>query len=220
MKKKIVLFGLGEMGEVVNFYLSNDSQYEVAGFTVDGAFLKESSFCSLPVVPFEQVEKDFPPDEYGMMVAIGYSKINAIREQKYLDAKAKGYEFATYISSKATTWPGAKVGENSIVFEDNTIQPFTSIGANVVMWSGNHLGHHSRIADHCFVTSHVVVSGGVNIESNCFLGVNATIRDHIRIGKGCVIGMGVTVLNDVPANTMLKATAPDGIALKTDSIRI
>jgi len=88
-----------------------------------------------------------------------------------------------------------RVGDNCFIFEDNTVQPFVTIGNNVTLWSGNHIGHHSVIHDHCFIASHVVVSGGVEIGEQCFIGVNATLRDHIRVGARCVIGAGALLLD-------------------------
>ncbi|HEU4930551.1 MAG TPA: hypothetical protein VFT48_00650, partial [Pyrinomonadaceae bacterium] len=83
--------------------------------------------------------------------------------------------------------------------EDNTIQPFTSIGNNVVLWSGNHIGHHSVIKDHVSFTSHVVLSGHCTVEPFAFFGVNATIRDGIHIAEGSFIAMAAAVvLNTEP----------------------
>ena len=76
-----------------------------------------------------------------------------------------------------------KLGKTAFILEDNTIQPFATIGNNVTLWSGNHIGHHSTIHDHCFIASHVVISGGVEINESCFIGVNATLRDHIKVGR-------------------------------------
>ena len=50
-------------------------------------------------------------------------------------------------------------GDNCFILEDNTVQPFVTIGNNVTLWSGNHIGHDSVIEDDCFISSHVVVSG-------------------------------------------------------------
>lgn len=201
----IVIFGNSEIAEVVDFYLAHDSKFKVKAFTVDGSFIKGHKFCGKPVVPFEELKKKFPPSKYKMLIAIGYSDFNEIRERKYLEAKAHGYNFITYLSSKATVWKkGNSIGENSIIFEDNTIQPFTKVGNNVIMWSGNHLGHHSVIEDHCFVSSHVVISGGVKVGRNSFLGVNATIRDHIEIGNHNVVGMGAKISKSTPAYAISK----------------
>lgn len=73
------------------------------------------------------------------------------------------------MSSHATVLNDGRIGENVFLLEDNTIQPFVSIGNNVTLWSGNHIGHHSTIHDHCFLASHIVVSGGVVIEEQSSL---------------------------------------------------
>jgi sugar O-acyltransferase (sialic acid O-acetyltransferase NeuD family) len=196
--KPLVIFGTGDIAQIAHFYFTHDAGVRVAAFTVDATYLKEPSFCGLPVVPFEQVEQSFPAPDHDMFVAVSYSKVNAVRASKYLASKEKGYHLASYVSSKATVWPGLVVGDNCLILEDNTIQPFARIGNDVTLWSGNHIGHHSTVGDHCFVSSHVVISGGVAVGDYSFLGVNATIRDHVRIGKSCVIGAGSLIVEDVP----------------------
>jgi sugar O-acyltransferase (sialic acid O-acetyltransferase NeuD family) len=195
----IVVFGAGDIAQLAQFYLTRDSPYKVAAFTVDAAFVKEGSFGGVPVIAFEEIAKEFPPEKFGMFVAISYSGVNELRAAKFEEAKRKGYKLISYVSTKATYY-GTEIGENCFIFEDNTIQPFTRIGNNVTLWSGNHIGHHSTIGDHCFISSHVVISGGVVIEPYCFLGVNSTIRDHVTIKEKCVIGMGSMVTKDCEAN--------------------
>lgn len=192
---KVVLFGIGQIAEVAHFYLMNDSEHEVVAFTVDKEYMKEDMFKGLPVVPFEEIEKIYPPDKYKMSIPISYKKMNKIRAEKYYEAKKKGYTFITYISSKATYY-GTPVGENCFIFENNVIQPFTQIGNNVILWSGNHIGHHAQIGDHCFIASHVVVSGAVKVGEYSFLGVNSTIRDSVVIEKENLIGAGALILKD------------------------
>lgn len=196
MKKRLVIFGAGDIAQLAHFYFSTDSDYEVVAFTVDRAYLGVTSFCGSPVVAFEDIGTACPPEEYDFFVALSYSGLNALRKTKYLAAKALGFHMASYVSSRATVLNNGGIGENCFILEDNTIQPFVSIGNNVTLWSGNHIGHHSTVRDHCFISSHVVVSGGVDIGEQCFVGVNATLRDHIRIGERCVIGAGALLLAD------------------------
>jgi len=196
MKQRVVIFGSGDMAELAHFYFRTDSDYEVAAFTVDRAFLEAPAFCELPMVPFESVAEQYPPDTHAFFVALGYSSLNAVRKEKYLAAKALGYSMASYVSSRATVLNEGRIGENCFILEDNTIQPFVTLGDNVVLWSGNHIGHHSRIGDHTFITSHVVVSGRVQVGEQCFLGVNSALRDHIKVGDRCVVGAGALLLAD------------------------
>lgn len=207
MKKPLILFGNTEMAELAHFYFTNDSDYEVSAFTVDSEYIKEETFCGLPVIPFEQLQSRMAPDSHSMYIALAYSKLNTIRKEKYLAAKKMGYTFASYISSRATVLNQGRIGENCFIFEDNTVQPFVQIGNNVTLWSGNHIGHHSVIHDHTFVASHAVISGGVVIGEQCFIGVNATLRDHITVGDRCVIGAGALLLSDAEPDGVYGGTA-------------
>ena len=208
---RVVVFGTGQIAEVAWFYLTHDSPHEVVAFTVDRAYMAAPTFRGLPIVPFDEVERAYPPNTHQMFVSISYQQINRLRETKYNEARAKGFSLLTYVSSRATLWPGALIGDNCFIFEDNTIQPFTRIGNNVVMWSGNHLGHHSTIEDHVFVSSHVVISGGVTIGARSFLGVNASIRDNITLGAATVVGMGAMVV---------KSTEPGDVVVGTPARRL
>lgn len=207
MNKKIVIFGSGDIAQLAHFYFKNDTGYEIAAFTVDASYIQEPVFCGLPVVGFEEISRKFPPDDHDFFVALSYSKLNAIRKEKYLAAKAMGYQLASYVSSHATVLNEGRIGENCFIFEDNTIQPFVTIGNNVTLWSGNHIGHHSVIKDHTFIASHVVISGGVEVGEQCFIGVNATLRDHIKVGDKCVIGAGVLLLGDTEPEGMYIGSA-------------
>jgi sugar O-acyltransferase (sialic acid O-acetyltransferase NeuD family) len=197
--KKLIIFGITDAAEVAHYYFAKDSEYEVVAFTVDAAFRKQETFCGLPVVPFEQVTELYPPASYALFVALGYSRLNQVRKEKYLMAKALGYVLPSYISSHATVLNDGHFGDNCFILENNIIQPFVIIGNNVTLWSGNHIGHHSVIHDHCFLASHIVVSGRVVVGPACFIGVNATLRDNITIGENSVVGAGTLLLASADA---------------------
>ncbi len=190
---KVIIFGTTLSAELAHFYLQHDSPHEVVAFTVEEAYLNEKSYKNLPVVSWENINDYYSPGEYMLFAPITERQMNRVRERIYNEGKQKGYQFISYISSKATVFPGAKIGENCFILEDNTIQPFTTIGNNCVLWSGNHIGHHGSIHDHVFFTSHVVLSGRCIVGNNCFLGVNATIRDGCELGEGTLIAMGANL---------------------------
>jgi len=217
--KKVVIFGTGDFAQVAYFYLTNDSPYEIVAFTANKDSIKEKELFGLPVIPFEEVENHYPPDRFGMFIAIGYSNVNKVRANKYYEAKTKGYELISYMNSKATHWGDTEIGDNCFIFENQTIQPFVKIGNNVVIWSGNHIGHHSVIGDHCFITSHVVISGNVKIGPYCFLGVNATIRDGITIARECVIGAGAVILKDTRENAVYAVKSTEPLFIASDKLR-
>jgi sugar O-acyltransferase (sialic acid O-acetyltransferase NeuD family) len=197
---RVVIFGTGSFGELARFYFEHDSALRPVAFTANADHISADSFHGLPLIPFEGLDDSHPPDSFALFVAVGYSGVNRVRASIFEEAKRRGYELPTYVSSRATTWPGLEIGDNCFVFEDNTLQPFARVGNDVVLWSGNHVGHHSSIGDHCFVTSHVVISGHVRVGAYSFLGVNATLRDSISIGERCVVGAGATIMRSTAPN--------------------
>jgi sugar O-acyltransferase (sialic acid O-acetyltransferase NeuD family) len=188
----VVIFGVLDTAELAHFYLTHDSEHDVVAFTVNREYLNDTSFKGLPVVAFEDVETIYPPDAFKFFAPMTGRNMNRNREKVYLEAKAKGYELISYISSKVTMF-GNSIGDNCFILEDNTIQPFTTIGNNVVLWSGNHIGHHGEIKDHVFFTSQVVLSGHCVVEPYCFFGVNSTIRDYTHIATGTLVGMATAI---------------------------
>jgi sugar O-acyltransferase (sialic acid O-acetyltransferase NeuD family) len=162
-----------------------------------------------PVIPFSRIEKEIPPEQSQMFVPLGFQRMNALRAEKFAQAKAKGYSLASYISSRIITWDKPKIGENCFILEGNILNYDTTIGDNVVMWSGNHVGDLSIIEDHVFVSSHVVLSGEVTIGANSFLGVNATISNHVRVGPRCYIGANTLIAQDTsPDSVYVAASTP------------
>jgi sugar O-acyltransferase (sialic acid O-acetyltransferase NeuD family) len=218
--KKLVIIGNTSNAKLAAYFFNTDSEYEVAAFSVNKAYITEPVFRGLPVTPFEEVEKQYPPSEYDAFVAVGYNKMNKIRETLYRECKAKGYKLPNYISSRCSFLTQEPIGDNNLILEDNTIQPFVTIGSNNVLWSGNHIGHDGTIGDHNFITSHVVVSGFVKIQNNCFIGVNATIRDAITISSETLIAAGAIIMKDtvekgvyVPARSVLLEKKSDEITI-------
>lgn len=191
-----MIFGAGDYARIAAVYLEKDSDHNVLGFTVDGAYLDQKELLGKPVLAFEDVVESHPPDRVQVLVAIGFSGMNARRREVYERCKQLGYSFVTYINSRAYQWGNLEVGENSFIFEANVLQPFVRIGNNCVLWSGNHIGHDSTIADHCFIASHVVVSGNCSIGHSCFIGVNATFRDGVKVAPRTLVGAGAAILKD------------------------
>lgn len=216
--KPVVLFGSGRVARLAHFYLTHDSEREVAAFTVDRDYLIDDTLVGLPVVPADTVQIRFPPDRFDMFVAVGYGRVNKFREGKYLQSKEMGYELISYVSSTATVWPGSEIGDNCFIMENNVIQPFATIGNDVIMWGGSIVGHESMIMDHCFVAAHVVISGAVTVEPNCFIGVNATIRDEITIARECVIGAGALIMKDTKEREVLVGPPAQVLAFSSNRL--
>ena len=204
----IVIFGTGDIGKLAHYYFTHDSPHTVAAFTVDAAYKQADEFCGLPVCTTDELRARYPPEQYEMFVALSYARMNALRREKYLAMRAAGYRLVSYISSRCTWLTDIQPGDNCFILEDNTVQPFVTIGNNVTFWSGNHVGHDSIIEDHCFIASHVVISGHVRVGEGSFLGVNATLRNSITIAPATLVGAGAAIMKNTKRGEVHLAPHP------------
>ena len=194
---RIVIFGIGKIADQAYFYLTNDTPHEIVAFTVDREYLSDGVKMGLPVVPFEEVQDVYSPNDYGMFVAVGYQDLNRFRAKKYEEAKSKGYGLISYVSSRAANFGDIEVGDNCFVLEFAVLQPCSKVGNDVYIWSGNHIGHHAQIGDHCYIAGNVVISGSTKVGSYCFIGVSATLGHEINVGEESFIGAGSLITKDV-----------------------
>lgn len=217
---KIIIFGINDTAQLAHYYLQHDSEHDVVAFAVDANYLPEDrEFQGLPVADFSQIEKNYPATDYQFFAPMTAAEMNQIRADIYQRIKNKGYTLISYISSKATVLTN-DIGDNCFILEDNTLQPFSSIGDNVVLWSGNHLGHHSQLHSHTFISSHVVISGHCNIGEYSYLGVNSTLRDGLKVGEGTFLAMGATLTKNTEAWGAYLGSPAKKISKKSTDIKI
>jgi sugar O-acyltransferase (sialic acid O-acetyltransferase NeuD family) len=215
--RKLVIFGIGKIGQVVYPHFAQDSDYTVAGFTVERQYVPpEGQYDGLTVVAFEEVQRHFPPQNHDMFIGIGYHNLNRARANLCAAAKAKGYQLASYLSSANRHVARAQMGENCFVMSGEPLQPQSRIGNNCFVWTNALVGHHAQAGDHCWITSGVVIGGNSRVGDGCFLGLNATIGHEISVGAYSIIGAGALVVKDAPEKTVCIAAETPRFRLNSD----
>ena len=190
--KPVIVFGNQDSASTTHYYLSVDSPYQVVAFTVDQDRITNSSHESLPVIPFEKIQEEFPPDKFDFIFPAGFQisnpyNTNVFRQSRYELIKSMGYKFINYISSRALVATNAKIGENVLIYEGTIVQPFVEIGNNTIVRSGVNLGHHCIVKDHCFISAEVTVG------SRTIIGLNTTILNSIDIANKSFIGSSTLI---------------------------
>ena len=198
--KPIILFGKGKIADVILASIKYIGIQEVAAITIDKEYLNSKSWNGLDIVPFDEVNIFYPPEEFDMFVAIGYHQLNKIREEKYAEAKNKGYKLINIVEPNILNKYQLNLGDNCFIMPNSNIHPKVKIGNNVFIWSGALVGHHSVISDNVWITSAANIASDVLIGSNSFIGLNATITNSISIGNDNFIG----------ANTLITKSSEDG----------
>jgi sugar O-acyltransferase (sialic acid O-acetyltransferase NeuD family) len=202
---KVILFGTGRGADVAYRFLTLDSEHQICGFAVDSRHLDRESFHDLPVVAFEDVEQHFPPDEFRMLVLLGYQRMNTLRATKYLEGKKKGYSFISYANSSFYRAEDLNIGENCFILDNQSISLDVRIGNNVVMWSSNHIGDLTVIEDHVWLSSHVTIAAEVAIRPYCFLGIGATVGNKVELAEKTFVGANALVASNTAENSVYLA---------------
>jgi len=198
----IIIFGAGQFAEVMTAYIQQDTQDKIIAYTVDKAYCKTNQFMGLPLVPWEEIEKFYPPDKVQILGPISYRNANKFRMERFLEGKERGYSFYTFIHPAAYIY-SKKIGENVIILEGNTIQPFAEIGNNCILWSHNHVGHHSIIQDHVFLCGRVTIGGNTIVEEGLFLGGATAIGDNVTIGAWSILSRFTATTKSIPKDSIL-----------------
>jgi len=223
-RKKLILFGTGDLARIAYEYFTRDTDYEVVAFTIDRDHLHEPMFLGLPLIPFEDLEEIYSTKEHEIHICVVYGDMNRIRQKKCAEAKDKGYKLASYISPHSYIScglehaKGASLGEHHFIFENNVIQSGTILGDNCILWSGNHIGHDSKLGSNNFISSHVVVSGWCEIGDNCFIGVNTSIANGSTIGGNSWIAHGSNISGLIPPNSLVKSVASEVVPLNEKAL--
>lgn len=219
MTNKVIIFGNSDFAKLIYFYLKEEKKYEIVGFCVDDEFIKEKTFCGLKIIPFSQI-KQYPPKEYKIIVAIGYQKINTIREAVFKRFKNLGYNFISYVHKSAVLAQDFKIKENCIILENVVIQPFCEVNENTIILPRSVICHDAKIGKNCFIASCVCVNGYTIINNNTFLGAGSVIRDKIAIGCKNLIGAGCSILNSTEDNYVCKSDKNIQILRNSEEIKI
>lgn len=191
---QIVMFGAGKVADVVYRHITHAGTHDVVAFTTDAHHVPSGgTFHGKPVVAFEDVEKRYPPAQYGMLVAIGYHDLNAVRRAKYEAAKTKGYRLSSYVSPRAGAGDWLRAGENCIILDNATIEPGVVLGNNVVVWSNVLVGHHTTIDDHCWIAGQAVFGGSAHLGEGSFVGLGAIVGHEVELGPQTMLGAGALV---------------------------
>ena len=204
----LVLFGIGQLAETVSVYIERESDHQIVGYTLDADFRAgRTSFRGKPVYDWETLEDAFAPSDGLLFGPISYRNLNQFRKDRFLNGKARGYRFLTFIHP-ASHVHSDDIGENCLVLEQNVLQPFSTIGDNVILWSNNHIGHHTTIGSHCFITSQVGIAGSCKIGESCFFAGKSGVIDNLTVGDGCLLGPATTITTDLAEGAFALSAAP------------
>lgn len=190
--KNVIIFGADQFAEIIYEFLKNDNNMKICAFTVDEKYKNVSEYRGLPLVAFENVEKIYPPEQYDIMICLGYTNMNNVRKEKYRQAREKGYKVVGYRHPSAIVLT-EDYDESSIIMEGVVIGQGCKIGEGNVFWPKAHIAHHTTVGNYNFFTISCAVAGNIEIHDNCVFGNNCTIKNGIDIASYTLVGAGAYI---------------------------
>ena len=226
MNRPLIIYGLGRLAREMHRAVTEEHARQVAAFTVDraylageraggkpaaafgdklvGAFADEPplAFEGKPLVAFEEVERLYPPDQYDLLVLIGYRRMRSRREM-FARAKAKGYRLPNLIAPGARLASSVAMGENNVIGELVYIGDDAQLGDNVLIRPLTHIGHETRIGSHSFIAPGAAIASACRIGELCYLGIGATVIEKVALGDETLVAAGAVVTADAAPCTQL-----------------
>lgn len=201
--KRTIIFGVEQFADQLYRLLKDDADYEVEAFCLDHKYRCSNqheikNHLGLPAVDFEDLEKYYSPNEYGILFCIGYTDMNRLRESRMKSAKERGYQILSYCHPTAIVQADA-IGTGNIFMEGCIIGQGVTIGDGNIFWPASHIAHHTSVGNYNFFTISVAVAGNIKIHDFCVFGANSTVKNGIEINDGTLIGAGAYISHDTEA---------------------
>ena len=216
--KKLIIFGNSPLAKLIHFFFTRDSKYEVVAFTVDKEFLKEDTFCGLPVIPFDHIQNEWSPMEYDMFVAVGPKTMNTLREKKFDESKEKGYFLASYISPNSVC--NSPIGENSFIGDFVSINPFCQIGFDNFFWEGSIILSDATVYNHCYFSPRAILSPYSVVYNNCIVGAGSIVKSNTKVLMNTLIGANCYLSIDSQENAVFGVKSTDCLGLISKKVDI
>lgn len=202
----IVIFGTSPISEVAKFYIEKYSSDRIVGFTADPGYCENDSFLGLPVAPWNELERRFPPESVKLLGPLSYQRLNELRRDRHVEGRARGYSFTTFVHPRSQV-ETSEIGENCLILEDNVIQPFVQIGHGVIIWTGCFIGYRSSVGDYCFLSAQAGLGDCVKLGPRCFLAGRAAVESRLEVGEACFLDTNVLVRKDLAAESVVRSRA-------------
>jgi sugar O-acyltransferase (sialic acid O-acetyltransferase NeuD family) len=200
MNKKcgIVIFGLGPISKTIFYDSKKSGKYVICCFTADQKYIKTDTLYGLPIIAFEQIEIQYPPEKFDMLVVnVGVVAGTASRKDMFLRAKNKGYNLINYINDKADILEDIILGQNNIIMANTHIGPTGNMGDNNFIRENIYLGHDFNIGNHNVLSPGCNFGGSCEIGDLNFIGMGTTVINDIKIKDSNLIGAGSLVIRNI-----------------------
>ena len=194
-KNKIFLIGANNYAVELRHEIEQETSCRIEAYVTYRSYKTQDFLDGIPVIAFEEISQLYPIETIFVIIVIGYTQMNSIREKVYNDCLQYGYTVCSYLSPKANIY-SSEIGEGSIVRTGSHIGVNVKLGKCCIINQGVTLTHDIIVDDFCFFGARSVFGGQSTIGSHCFFGLNCTVKNRLSIAERTLVGAGSLLLRD------------------------
>lgn len=173
--------------------LVSDGYITVKGFLDSDPTVLDGLRGDFPPILCAPEDYEVQPDDI-FFIALGDSE----QRRKYYEIiKAKGGEFGTYVSPKASVCPNARIGSGCFIDEYVSISDNVEVGDQTVVQRMATLGHDVKVGSFSTIGASAFFGGHAEVGDSTTVNVNATVLRNVKIGSNAVVGAGSVVIKGV-----------------------
>jgi sugar O-acyltransferase (sialic acid O-acetyltransferase NeuD family) len=178
---KLLLYGSREFAATVE-ELVRDCGHETAGM------LDDQRRGPGIVGSLQSASRDYPPSEFSMAIAIGYSNL-AARREAISRVRNLGYSIPALVHPRAYVASSASIANGAMIMAMAAVDVRAKVGQCAVLWPGCVVNHDSTVGENVFISPGAIVCGCSTIGADCFIGAGSAIVDHADVPASSVIKM-------------------------------
>lgn len=217
--QKIVLYGNGALTKDLLQFNAQYALYDIVAIIDDSKDKKDAN--DVTILSFDEFKSAY--NELGcpkILVTIGYSRCNSIREEVYNKVKEAGFMFANFISPRSVCWSDLSDSSNLIILDNVYIGPDCKIGNGVIIYPGTALAHDNVIEDFVFISVSAVIGGRACVKKNTFIGLGAIIKSSTIVEEYNIVASGANVIKTSLPHSVLKGNPATSVLKDTLEVKI
>ena len=205
--KRIIVYGAGQIGNMVLSILDLVSNIEIAGFVDDNVEIWGKKIWGYNVLGGRDY-LECPKEAYdGVILALG---VVEARVKVGRIIRELGIEQINAIHPSAIISTDVKLGYGNIIGAGVNLFVNPAIGNNVFIGPGVIVSHDTFVGDYALLSVGSVIGARVTLEEGAFIGAGATVmptgwgeKSRLLVGKYSIVGVGSVVIRDVKAYSVV-----------------
>lgn len=199
-RQKLIIVGARGMGRELASFIADESAFEILGFLDD---FNNGPTPSHPILG--RVEDWHVSEGEVYLVALG----DPTWRRHYVELlKAKGANFATYISKRAIVGTEVQIGEGTMICPGAIVTTNVSIGQHVLLNIATSISHDCQVKDYVTLSPGARIPGRCSLDEDVFLGVNAMLLPDVTLAKRTIVGAGAVVTKSIHEDACVLAGVP------------